>query len=171
MSPGRGSRRIAGGGETAAAEQPFDHGHRPDQPLAVAARQRGQHAGDIVVRTAIELGEGLTPLGGQAEPVLPPVRRQRLAGDQPVFIEILDDPAEVARIKTKLDPDLFGGQVFAGGEFVQHPRLAQRERAFQQLLVEHAELAGVEAVEGPHRRDPVVGILRTSRTSIVAIVK
>jgi len=90
---------------------------------------------------------------------LPPIRGQRLAGDQVVLIEILDNPAEVARIETKFDPDLFRGQVFAGGEFVQHPRLAQRERTFQQLLVENAELAGVEAVEGAHRRYLVVGVL------------
>ena len=159
MSPGRGSRRIAGGGEAAGcAEQPFDRGHRPDQAFAVAVRQRGEHGGDLVVRTAIELREGLTSLGGQAELVLPPVRGQRLAGDQPAVVEILDDPAEIAGIETELDPDLLRRQVFAGGELVQHPRLAQRERAFQQVLVEHAELAGVEAVEGAYRRDLAVGI-------------
>jgi len=52
------------------------------------------------VRPAIELREGLSAFRGQAEPVLPPVRRQRLAGDQPAVVEILDDPAEVAWIKT-----------------------------------------------------------------------
>jgi len=66
------------------------------------------------LRPAVELGECLSALCGQTEPVLPPVRRQRLAGDQPVVVEILDDPAEVARIKTKSDPDLLGGRIFLG---------------------------------------------------------
>jgi len=57
-------------------------------------------------------------------------------------------------IKAKLDPDFFGGQVFPVRQLVQHPRLAERERAFQQLLVENAELARVEAVRhAPLRSD------------------
>ena len=58
------------------------------------------------------------------------------------------------------------------GEFVQHPGLAQRVGALQELLVQHAELAGVEAVEGAHRRDFLFGIqLGHGNTSILAIVK
>src|SRR5262249_41154079 len=43
-------------------------------------------------------------------------------------------------------------------ELVEHPRLAQRIRALAEMLVEHAELAGVEAVEGTDRCDLAVGI-------------
>ncbi len=146
--------------------------HRADQAPAGAARQRGQHRADLVVRTAIEFCEGLAPLGRQSELVLPAVRRQRLAGDQPVVVEILHDPAEIAGIEAEFGADLLGGRVVPVREFVQHPRLAQRERAFQQMLVEHAELAGVETVEGAYRCDLVVGILSGPwRTSILAIVK
>ena len=103
---------------------------------------------------------------------MPPVGRQRLAGDQPGFIEILHDPAEIAGIEAQFGADLLGREIFAVGEFVQHPRLAQRERAFQELLVEHAELAGVEAVEGADRRDLLFGIrLGHGLPSIFAIVK
>ena len=142
---------MAGGGASVVAEQPFDGGHRRDQPVAVAVPQRRQHGADIVLHAAFELGEGLASLGGQREPVLPAVRRQRLAGDQAVFVEFLDDAAEVAGIEAEFDPDLLGGQLFPVRQFVQHPRLAQRERAFQQLLIEHAELAGIEPVESPDR--------------------
>src|ERR1700722_10699964 len=104
--------------------------------------------------------------------MLPPVRGQRLSGNQPAVVEILDNPGEIARIKAKLDPDLLRSRVLPVCDLVQHPRLAQRERTFQQLLIEHAELAGVEAVEGPYRRDLAIGIWLGHRSpSIIAIVK
>jgi hypothetical protein len=39
----RGRRRSAG-----PAEQPFDHGHRCEQPFGAVVRQRGQHRRDLV---------------------------------------------------------------------------------------------------------------------------
>ena len=50
-------------------------------------------------------------------------------------------------------------QIVAVRELVQHPRLAQRERAFQQMLVEDAELACVETVERANRCDLLIGLL------------
>ena len=131
----------------------------PIELLTAAARQCGQHRADVVLRTAFEFGESLAPLGRQAEPVLPSIRFQRLAGDQSVFVKVLDDPAEVAGVEAEFDADLLGGRVFPMGEFVKHPRLAQRVRAFHQVLVEHPEFAGIEAVEGANRRDLAVGIV------------
>src|SRR4029077_7407024 len=134
------------------------------QPGAIARRQRGQHGADLVVRTAVELCKSLPSLVGQAELELPPVGGERLAGDQPVFVEFLDDAAEIAGVEAELSPDLLGGQLLPVRELVEHPRLAQRERALHQMLVEHAELAGVEAVERANRRDLAVGIRLGHRT-------
>ena len=50
-----------------------------------------------------ELREGLASLGGEAEAILPPVGGQRLSGDQPLFVEILHDAAEIAGIEAELD--------------------------------------------------------------------
>jgi hypothetical protein len=103
---------------------------------------------------------------------LPAIRRQRFAGDQPGLIEILHDSAEIAGIETQFGADLLCREIFAVGEFVQHPGLAQRERALQELLVQHAELAGVKAVEGANRGDFLFGIqLGHWQPSIIAIVK
>jgi len=44
-------------------------------------------------------------------------------------------------------PISLGRKLVAMGEFVEHPRLAQRVGALHQMLVEDAELAGIEAVE------------------------
>ena len=118
------------------------------------------------------LANDCRPFAGQCEPVLPAVGRQRLAGDQAGFIEILHDPAEIAGIETQFGADLLGREILAVGEFVQHPGFAQRERALQQLLVEYAELAGIEAVEGADRRDLLFGIqLGHGTSSMIAIVK
>jgi len=43
-------------------------------------------------------------------------------------------------------------------EFVHDPRLAQRKRAVQEVLVENAKLTGIEAVEAANRRDLLVKI-------------
>src|SRR5437868_15502109 len=45
------------------------------------------------------------------------------------------------------------------GEFIEHPRLAQRVGALHQMLVEHPELAGVEAIEVANRRDLAIGLV------------
>ena len=57
----------AGACGAAVAEQPFDR--RPSPRSAVGRRRRRQrceHRADVVLRTALELGEGLPSLGGQA---------------------------------------------------------------------------------------------------------
>src|SRR5579864_8129337 len=103
------------------------------------------------MRTAIESRECLASLGGQAELMLPPVRRQRFAADQTVIVKLLDDAAEVAGIEVELGPDFLGGRAVPVRQFVQHPRLAQRELT-QKPLAEHAELARIKAVERANRR-------------------
>src|SRR2546427_169028 len=45
------------------------------------------------------------------------------------------------------------GGLLAVRELVEHPHLAQGERALEVALVQQADLLGVEAVEAPHRRD------------------
>src|SRR5579872_5325110 len=103
------------------------------------------------MRTTIEFRESLASLGGQAELMLPPVRRQRFAADQAVIVKLLHDAAEVTRIEVEFGPDFFGGRAVAVRQFIQHPRLAQRELT-QKPLAEHTELARVKAVEGANRR-------------------
>ena len=110
------------------------------------------------MRAAIQSGERLAALRGQAELILPAIRKDRFAGDQAVLIEFLDDAAEVAGIKTQFGADLLCRRVFSVRKFVENPCLAQRERAFQEPLIENAELAGIEAVESTNRRYLVVVI-------------
>ncbi|HWX35786.1 MAG TPA: hypothetical protein VNZ53_51265, partial [Steroidobacteraceae bacterium] len=89
------------------------------------------------MRAAIQSRKRLTALRGQAQLISPAIRKDRFAGDQPVLIEFLDDAAEVAGIKTQFGADLLCRRVFSVRKLVEDPRLAQRERAFQEPLVEN----------------------------------
>src|ERR1700720_2066868 len=104
------------------------------------------------MRTSIQFRKGLTSLGGQVELMLSAVRGQRFAADQAVIVEFLDDAAEIAGVEIEFYPDLLGCRAIPVRKFVQHPRFAQRERAFEKPLPEHAKLAGVKAIEGANRR-------------------
>src|SRR5690348_18242489 len=114
----------------------------------------------------VELRIALPSFGGQAELILSPIRGQRLAGDQSVVFKFLNDAAEIAGIEIEFASNGLGGRVFAVGEFVEHPRLAQRERSFQQVLIEHAEFARIEAGEGAYRRDLLVESRRRHRVDL-----
>ena len=62
------------------------------------------------------------------------------------------------------------------GELEHHPRLAQRERRLEQMLIEYLELAGIETVEGANGRDFLLGLGERSlgwhgAPPILAIVK
>ncbi len=125
--------------------------------VASLGRKLSQHCGDLILRAQVQLGKGLAALGGEAELVLPAIRGQGPAGDQALFVEALHDAAEIAGVEAELVADLLCGKVVPLRELVEHAGLAERERALSQVLVEHAKLAGVEAVEGANRCDVVVG--------------
>src|SRR5262249_19230023 len=86
-----------------------------------------------------------------------PILLQRFAADQSVVIKALDDAAEITGIKPERAADVLGDRLVLMCELVQYARLAQREWALQQMLVAHAELAGVETREGAGRRNLVFG--------------
>ena len=48
------------------------------------------------------------------------------------------------------------GEIVGMRELVEHPCLAQRERALAEMLVKHAELAGIETAEAADRGDLAV---------------
>jgi hypothetical protein len=116
-----------------------------------------QHRGDLVLRAAIEPAERLPSRGGQAQTILATVLGRGLADDQALVLEILDDAAEIARIQPQFGSDRLRCRIVAVRKLIQYPRLRERERAAEQVLLEHAEPFCVEPVEGPHRGDQIVG--------------
>ena len=78
------------------------------------------------------------------------------AGDPDMWAavgELPQDAAEIARVEAQLAPDLAGAQPFAPGQLVEDPRFGERQGAVQEVLLEHADLAGVEAIEAPDALD------------------
>src|SRR3954471_10137802 len=136
----------------------LDRSHCSDQTAVRALVERIQHRRDLGLRAAIELGKGLAALGGEAELLLAAVGGQGRAADQALFAKTLDDAAEITGVEPERDADLLGRDGVALRKLVEHPRLGQGERALQQLLVEHAELARVEAVEGADGGDSTVDL-------------
>src|SRR5438876_426967 len=63
IGPPRGLRR----------ERALDGRHRADESCALAIAEPAEHRRDLVMRALIEFRKRLASLGGQAEPVLPPV--------------------------------------------------------------------------------------------------
>ncbi len=157
---GRGSRRVArGDGVRGIASSRSIVSIAPVSSLRSLIRQRPQHRGDVVLGRAFEPGERLAALRGQAQLNLPAVAGSGLRAIRPLLVEVLHDAAEIAGVEPERDADLLGRLLATMGQLVEHARLAQRERALQELLVEHAELPGVEAVEGANRLDLVVSDL------------
>jgi len=98
---------------------------------------------------------GLAPAGGERQKALPPIGRRGFAPDQPELLESVKDAAEVTGVEAKRTADVGRGGGAAQMNFVEHPRLGERERTVQPAVGKHAQVLGVEAVEAPHRRDPV----------------
>jgi len=127
--------------------------HRLEHTLLVGVGQLAQHRADVRVRPRLERGEGGPPPLGQRQMALAPVGFRRRSLDQVAPLEAAQDAAQVARVQAELAAELRRGGLLAVRKLVEHPHLAQRERALEIALVQQADLLGVEAVEAPHRRD------------------
>ncbi len=137
--------------------------HGLDQPVLLRRRKPLEQGGDLVVRSLVQRREGLRPAGVSAIDELPRIGLGRGALDQAALLELLQQPAEIAGVEAEIAREVGGGQAVAMRQFVEHARLGQREGAFQQPFVEQPDLAGVEAVEGPHGIDPLIAGLMVDR--------
>ncbi|MGY4335545.1 hypothetical protein ACVWW3_000451 [Bradyrhizobium sp. LM2.9] len=63
----------------------LDGRHGLREPRCIAGRKLSQHCGDLILRAQVQLGKGLAALSGETELVLPAIRGQGPAGDQPPF--------------------------------------------------------------------------------------
>ena len=110
---------------------------------------------DFLARAGVEWRERLSAGRGQRQPALPRVARHRLAPQQPAALKAAQDTTQVTGIDAQIAGDFGSGRLVAPGELVQHAGFRQRERAFQQALLQYADLLRVEAVEAPYRGDAV----------------
>ena len=66
-----------------------------------------------------------------------------------------ENPAEIAGVEAEVAADFGRRRVAALADLVEHARFGQRERAVEPAVAQHAEMLRVEAVEAPHRGDPL----------------
>jgi hypothetical protein len=127
--------------------------HRGQGTIAVLGRNLGEHRLDVAAGAPIELVEGAPAERRQCQQPLPPVGGRRTLGDQPLLAKTLQDAAEVPRIELERGGEVGRRRLLAMRQLVQHADLGETERALEMALAENADLAGVEAIEPPHRFD------------------
>jgi len=119
----------------------------------------GEQASDFLARTALELGLGGAAFGGQRELVDAAVVLGGLSRHDLPALQCLQGPAHKARIEAEIAGEVGGGTGKAMPDLVDDAGFLQSEGAVQQLRLDEAELAGIEAVERADRRYLAVGFL------------
>ena len=146
----------------------FGSGRAPSRPSIAcmastsrscsAAGKAAEHRADLVARARVQRRERVVAPAGQGEEALPAVGLRAGALEQPALLEAAQDAAQIARIEPELSPERARGDGVLMRELVEDAPLGQGERAGQIALVQEADLPRVEAIEPPHRGDPLVGL-------------
>src|SRR5439155_19671484 len=109
-------------------------------PPRVGGGDGADQAPHLVVRPRIQRLERRATRAGQRAQVAPAVLLRRLALDPTPLLEALQDPTQVSGVETELSAQVGGRRVCSVRELVEHARLRERERAFQQAFLEDADL-------------------------------
>jgi hypothetical protein len=95
--------------------------------------------------------ECLGAAGGDRQVALPGVVGRGLPADQAELVKAPQHAAEIAGVEAEVAHDVGRGRAFALPDLVEHARLGERERAFEPVLAQHAEVLRVEPIETAHR--------------------
>lgn len=140
---------VLAAGRAAVGEDLADRAHRLRQAGPVGGGHGGQERAHGLVGPLGEQARGLTPARGEGDLAAPGITRGRSALDQPVVLELVQDPAQVPGVQGEFGPQIHRVGTRGVCEFVEHPGLGQRVRGVQlAAVVESADDVRVEAVEG-----------------------
>ena len=114
-----------------------------------------QQRGDVLVGLQLDRRKALAPARRDGEQVLAAVMGRRLAHDQAARLEAAQDAAEIAGVEPEILGDLRRGRLVAMHDLVEHARLAERELALVDALMQQPDALRVETVEAPHGGDAV----------------
>ncbi len=134
----------------------LDRRHRLHDRGALCGIETGEQPADLVARAALELGGGGAALGGQRQLVDAAVVFGWLARHDLAPLQALQGPAQEAGVEPEIAGQIGGGAGGAVRDLVDDARFLQREGTVQQLRLDDAELAGVEAAEAADRGDLAV---------------
>ncbi|MNL36506.1 hypothetical protein D3C87_1585900 [compost metagenome] len=110
-------------------------------------RHLGQHRADLFARRLVERFEHLAALRGDAQLDRPRVVGRAALADQPLFLEAGNHSADVAGVQAQFLAKIRRSQPLTVRQFVQDADFRQRKLAVEQMLMQHADLAGIETVE------------------------
>ena len=71
--------------------------------------------------------------------------------------EVLQHAAHIAAVETEVEAEIFGGNLVAVRQLEEDSNFSQRKLAFEEVLLQNADLTGVEAVEAADELDGVGG--------------
>jgi len=74
-----------------------------------------------------------------------------------VSFEVLQHAAHIAAVETEVEAEIFGGNLVAVRQLEEDSNFSQRKLAFEEVLLQNADLTGVEAVEAADELDGVGG--------------
>src|SRR5262249_42157191 len=154
-----GLRRAKDDGQilfTLRAQQFLNGMQRFDEAFLLGHGQFAEHPGNLPLRLCVQRREGFLPSLGEREKTSPPVVFGGSFSDQSTFLEGAQGAAHIACVQSQLLRQVARRGLVAVSELVEDAALSERIRAAQPLLVEHANLLRVEAIEAPHCRDPLV---------------
>ena len=132
--------------------------HRADDAFLLDGIEPFEHCGDLVVRTLVEWREGLAALGGDRDQALSRIVRCRLAGDEAVLGEAPQDAAEIAGVEPEVGGERSRGDRLTMCKLPEDARLGHRESGVEEMLVQQADLARVEAGEAAHGGDATLQV-------------
>ena len=138
------------------AQQLANRGHRRDETALLTLAEPTDQAADLLGRAAVEHRELGSAEIGELHELATGVARRAPAGDQSLRLEAREHAAQVARVDPERATHLSHLTLVDLGELEQHPSLGQRVRRLDDTVVEHADHARVEPVEGAHVVDRVM---------------
>ncbi len=138
------------------AEKLANGGHRRHEAALLALAEPADHLADLLGRAAVEHRELGPAQIGELHQLPTGVAGRAPAGDQSLRLEAREHAAEVPRVDTERATHLSHLTLVDLGELEQHPSLGQRVRRLDDTVVEHADHARVEPVEGAYVVDRVM---------------
>ena len=131
------------------AQNVLDRAHRFAQARLLVVGKRAKRACDFVVLAAFERRKGIAPLRGEEQVALATVAGRTLLANQTAPYKIAQDAAEITVVELELLAEFRRSEVVFMREFVEHVCFRERERALEKILLQRADVPGVEPIESP----------------------
>jgi len=136
-----------------AGQQCLDRFHGGNDLRLLRAVEAGEHRCGILLRALFHRREHFASPRGQGEVALACVALGDLAVNEPAFLEVAQEPAEISHVEVERAGDIARRQFFVLGKLIEHAHLTERVGTVEIIFAQHADLPRVEAVKAANGRD------------------